>query len=542
MNLGVAYYPEYNKEEDWKSHLELISSAGIKRIRFGEFAWSYIESEEGVYNWDWLDQSIDMAAKYGIEVILGTPTACPPIWLVEKYPEVLPVNNKGRRTGFGARQHRCFNSTVYNDYSNKIVKLMGERYGKHPNVVAWQIDNELGGEQKNCYCDNCRKKFQDYLSKKYQSIEELNKKWGNHFWSQDYQAWSQIPVPMKFASDMEMKHHPSLELQFMRFSSDSIIRFAEMQASILGNYTDKTITTNHDNFTYGDNVNINKLYKNLDIGALDIYSEKLHEIAFYADLTRSLKKKSFWIMEYGTGHSNLYNEMNLLEKKGCEWLNFFKFTPFNSGQEQGPTALLTMTGKPTDNYHTIKQWIKHEDFTSVSYQPQNPHVGLFYSFDSSWVYYLSEGYWIDDLVEKQIYPRYMIDILYKSLFEQSVSVEFLFNNNDIERSRFDLIILPWQIIYNDELESTLIEYVKNGGKIVVTNDLFQKNEDNVYLRKSPRIYRELLDLDNNDFVDENSMENSILRYFNPGNGHIWMVRRKASIVEWKDIINITLSK
>lgn len=541
MNIGVAYYPEYNKEENWEKHLKMISDTGIKRIRFGEFAWSYIEPEEGVYNWEWLDKSISMAADYDIEVILGTPTACPPIWLVEKHPEVLPVNNKGRRTGFGARQHRCFNSPEYLKYAAIITGKLGERYGKHPNVAAWQIDNELGGEQKKCYCNNCRKEFQKYLAGKYQSIEELNRRWGNHFWSQDYQNWSQIPVPMKFASDMEMKHHPGLELEFVRFSSRSIIKFASEQAKILRKYSDKIITTNHDNFTYGDNVNLSDLYKCMDIGAVDIYSEKLHEISFYSELTRSLKGNDFWIMEYGTGSTDLYNEMKMIKEKGCSWFNFFTFIPFTAGQEQGHKGLFSITEQPEPNYYTVQKWIAETE-NNCNKPADKPDVGLFYSFDSSWVYYLSEGYWIDDLVKKQIYPRYMIDLLYKGIFEENISAEILFKCKDIENTNLDMIILPWQIIHNEKLELALIKYVKKGGKLVVTSDLFRKNGDNVYLKKPPRIYKELLNWFKGDFIDEEKIEDPILRYFNLLKGHIWMVKRKLTIAEWRDILAMTISK
>ncbi|MBC8081357.1 MAG: beta-galactosidase [Gorillibacterium sp.] len=533
MKLGIAYYPEYNSRRDWGTHFEQIRDAGIKRVRMAEFSWSLLQPEKDTYNWSWLDDSIQTAEEYGIEIILGTPTACPPIWLVEEFPEVMPVNREGRRSGFGARQHRCFNSAKYIAYSRNIVEKLGERYGKHPNVAAWQIDNELGGEQKRCYCDNCRKEFQHFLSEKYHRVEELNERWGNQFWSQSYQQWSQIPVPMRFASDMDMNHHPSLELEFTRFSSKSIVDFCNMQVDILRKYTDKDITTNTDTFRFGDNVNVYELFKSLDIAGMDIYSDSLLEIGFYSDLTRSVKNDKFWMMEFGTGSPNLYNEMELIHKSGCEWFMPFTFIPFASGQEQGFKGLVTMTGELEPNYHVIKQWAdNHREEVSKGEFVQ-PKVGIYYDFDSSWAYWIST--WASNIEDKLVYPKYMVNTVYRSLFEENIAVQFAFTKEKLQE--LQLLILPWQIIYNAELEAALIEFVGNGGKLIVTSDLFRKNTDNVYFRQLPPLYKTLLNWEGNDFINDSSSQETILLENKYGSGQVWVVKKDCTVEQWKGLLN-----
>lgn len=533
MKLGVAYYPEYNPREYWEIHLGKIREAGIKRIRMAEFAWVLMQPDEGVFNWELLDESIALAGEYGIEVILGTPTACPPIWLVEKYPEVLPVNKEGRRSGFGARQHRCYNSPMYLKYSEIIVEKLGERYGKHPNVVAWQIDNELGGEQKRCYCNNCRKAFQNFLAEKYHTIEELNERWGNVFWSQQYKEWSQIPVPMRFASDMDMKHHPSLELEFSRFSSNSIVKFSNMQAQILRKYTNMKITTNTDTFLFGDNVNIYELFKELDVGGMDIYSDSLYEIAFYSDITRSLKRDKFWMMEFGTGSSNLYKEMELIRNHGCEWFTLFTFTPFLAGQEQGFKGLLTITGEKEPNYYLVKKWSENHNSQNNSFiKPGESPIGLYYDFDSSWSYWI--GTWSQDMINKLVYPQYMVHTLYKSIYEENINLDFVFTPDQIKGLK--VLILPWQIIYTEALEKALIEFVQTGGKLVVTTDLFTKNSDNVFISKLPEFYKVVLNWRNMDFISENISEDIILHENNFGSGYVCVVKRNCSSEDWKSIL------
>lgn len=526
MNLGTAYYPDYRKRESRPDDFRKMKEAGIRRIRIAEFAWTLMEPQKGQYNWGWLDDSIAMAADFGIEVVLCTPTACPPIWLVEEFPDVLPVDAEGRRTVFGARQHRCYNSPAYREHSFRITKAMAQRYGNHPNVAAWQMDNEFGGEQKKCYCENCRKAFQGYLQEKYQSIEALNERWGNWFWSKLYQRWEQIPVPLKTAADLQMKHDPSLELEFSRFSSDTIVSYSREQAAILRKHAGgRPITTNAFLFRWGDNLNWYELFCQLDAAGIDIYSDKPYEIGFYADVNRSLKSRPFWVMEYGTGSRNLRQEMELLQGRGCEWMFLFKFNPFPWGQEQGTRDVLTITGKPTHCYETARAWTQRSG-ACVEQSIRSSGIGLFYCFDSSWAYS------VEDYLK---YPKYVIDVVYQSVFDVDRSIQIVFNKEGLKD--IDTMILPLQLIYDRELEDALISFVEAGGKLIVTSDLFQKNEDNVYLEGIPRIYQELLGWSENNFVYlEGKDRGVVVSHGAKGFGKAWVVRKDASLDEWKHIV------
>lgn len=536
MKIGVAYYPEHHHPDMWPIHFELMREAGIERVRIGEFAWSVIEPHEGQYCWDWLDRSIDLAGRYGIQVVLCTPTATPPIWLVERYPDVLPVNKFGQRLNFGKRQHRCYNSPSYNEYSALIVEQLGKRYGSHPNVVAWQLDNEFGGEQKECFCDHCAKAFKERLELKYHTIDELNQRWGNTFWSQNYERFDQIPIPLKIDGELYLKYNPSLELEFARFSSQSIVKYSRMQADILRKYIGETpITTNTDSFFYGDNVNLVDLFSELDVGGIDIYSEDLNEISFYSDFMASLKDGHFWMMEYAVTSTNLYNEMNLLQNHGCEWLYFFKFNPFPAGQEQGENGLLTFTGQPTPTYENIKGWNDHKaDLQKCSVQEKKESdIGIYYNFDSSWVHSISS--WGDSIVDRQIYPKYVKDVVYRSLHEAKLPVGFIFSPEEIQGLK--LLILPMQVIYDPKLEMALIDFVKQGGKLIVTEDLFRKNQDNVYLTHVPKIFPILFDHQQNDFIKPiQGQDEFVIKSNLTGEGCVWMVRQEASLEDWKDLI------
>ena len=319
MLTGVAYYPEHVNETIMREDFQTMKEAGLKRIRIAEFAWSTMEPEKGVFNWQWLDRAIEIAAEYEIDVVLCTPTACPPIWLIEEFPETLPVNEEGRRDSFGARQHRCYNATEFLKRTSIIVEEMAKRYGKNPNVAAWQIDNELGAEQKWCFCETCNKGFQDYLSEKYGDIKELNRRYGNVFWSMEYQNFSQINVPLNCPQQVACRPNPALKLDFMRFSSDSVVNFNNMQVDIIKKFSDnQPVNTNMYFFRYGDNVDWVNLVKKLDVAAIDVYTDDLCELAFYMDFMESLKPGNAWYGEFGPNVKNLPEVMDLLAKRNCQ--------------------------------------------------------------------------------------------------------------------------------------------------------------------------------------------------------------------------------
>jgi beta-galactosidase len=142
--LGVCYYPEHWPEEYWALDARRMRALGLTYVRIGEFAWGRIEKSEGVFDWAWMDRAIEALGAVGLKVVLGTPTATPPKWLCDRYPDILPVDiHTGQVRGFGSRRHYDFSSETYLMHAERITAKMAERYGHHLYVVGWQTDNEL---------------------------------------------------------------------------------------------------------------------------------------------------------------------------------------------------------------------------------------------------------------------------------------------------------------------------------------------------------------------------------------------------------------
>ena len=235
LHFGASYYPEHWNEARWPDDIRLMKEAGFTVVRMGEFAWSTFEPTEGEFHFDWLDRAIDLLAENGIASVLGTPTAGPPAWLTQKYPETLAVNENGYPYEHGKRCHYCVNSPEYHQRTRSLVEKMAEHFGSNPNVIGWQFDNEFNTV---CYCDICRAAFQHYLMEKFVSLDALNEHWTTAYWSQTYSDWAQIPIP-------KAGHNPGLMLAFQQFVTHSYRQYQKLQLDILRKYIPAHIWTTH---------------------------------------------------------------------------------------------------------------------------------------------------------------------------------------------------------------------------------------------------------------------------------------------------------
>ncbi len=240
MKIGTYYYPEQWPREQWERDFENIATMGLQIVHMGEFAWFKLEPQPGDFQLDWLGECLEMARKRKLEVILCTPTAAPPIWLAERCPETLPVDQFGTRKRFGGRRHYSPTSPAMHEASRAIVTALADRFGNHPAVIGWQIDNEYGGEFDQA--EHTHQEFRRWLQARYGTIENLNTAWGCQFWSTCYTNFSQILFPAGRNPDYGNPHQ---HLDASRFWSWTYANFNRMQADILkrkiGN---RFITTN----------------------------------------------------------------------------------------------------------------------------------------------------------------------------------------------------------------------------------------------------------------------------------------------------------
>lgn len=193
MRIGVDYYPEHWDKALWQQDAELMQKTGVRLVRLAEFAWCRLEPVEGSFDFTWLDEAVDTFAKRGINVVLCTPTSCPPLWLYEKYPSAVQTGKDGHRIATGIRGHRCMNNPDFLRLASRMIDEMTRHYAGNHAVIAWQIDNEL--EANFCFCEHCIGKYRTWLKEKHGTLERMNMAYGNVVWSGEYSSWEQVQPP-----------------------------------------------------------------------------------------------------------------------------------------------------------------------------------------------------------------------------------------------------------------------------------------------------------------------------------------------------------
>ena len=318
--LGVCYYPEHWPEADWAEDARRMAALGLRYVRIGEFAWSRIEPDPDRFEWGWLDRALETLGGQGLKVVLGTPTATPPKWLVDRHPDILAVDAEGRPRRFGSRRHYCFSSPTYRMESVRIVTAIAERYGRHDAVAGWQTDNEYGcHDTVLSYSPAACLAFRRFLEERYGTVEALNEAWGNRFWSMEYGGWEEIDPPNLTVTEA----NPSHWLDYRRFASDQVDAYNRAQVAILQRHSPGRFITHNfmggfldfDHFRVGET---------LDFAAWDSYplgfTESAHLdaddkrryartghpdiAAFHHDLYRGVGRGRFWVMEQQPGPVN----------------------------------------------------------------------------------------------------------------------------------------------------------------------------------------------------------------------------------------------
>ena len=192
--IGASWYPEMWPAEEWPRDIARMRELGFTIVRMFEFAWHRLEPRQGEFDFAWALKVMDLCHEAGLAVMVGTPTAAPPAWLTSAWPETLQTGPDGRRARHGRRRHYSVYSKKYRQLCQRIVGRMVEAFKGHPALHSWQIDNEMGGQD---WGEEARRGFQEWLAGRYGSVEDLNRAWGLEFWSQAYERFEQVPMPIQ---------------------------------------------------------------------------------------------------------------------------------------------------------------------------------------------------------------------------------------------------------------------------------------------------------------------------------------------------------
>lgn len=526
--LGAAWYPEHWPEERWESDLALMQSAGIRMVRVGEFAWSRMEPQEGQFDFEWLERAIALAARHDIRVVIGTPTAAPPAWLTQKYPETLAVWEDGRRATHGNRGHFRPTSTRYLEFCRRIAEKLSKRFGHNPNVIGWQIDNEYGPVS---YDDETRQFFQEYLKAKFKTLESLNAHWSTEYWSQKYDNWQEIPVPVG-------EHNPGLMLEWRRFVTETIRNYQHNQVQAIRAHADPSQFITHNFMGFYNGFDHYIVSQDLDFASWDNYVGSGHLDPLWKgqvhDLTRGFKRKNFWVMETQPGAVNWAGINNVLDRgemrrmaweaigHGAEAVSYWQWRSALGGQEQYHGSLVGPDGKPRPIYDEVAEIGK--EFQKVGSLLEGTTVSaqsaILFDYDSRWAIDFQRH-------QKEFAPINYLNVFYRPLRAQTQDVDIV--NADADLSQYKLVIAPALNLVSDDRARHLAEYVRAGGHLVLGARTGMKDEFNA-LRPERQPGTALSKLLGGDVVEFFALEKSVpvSGQFGSGESTIWAERLEAT--------------
>lgn len=409
--LGTCYYPEHWPEVQWQDDARRMAEIGLTWVRIGEFAWSRMEPEPGRYDWAWLDRAIDTLMAQGLKVVLGTPTATPPRWMLARHPDMLALDAQGHKRGFGSRRHYCFSHQGYRAECARMTTELAKRYGHK--VAAWQTDNEYGCHDTTLsYSDSARQAFRDWLAQKYQSPAALNRAWGNVFWSMDYAEFAEIDLPNLTVTEA----NPAHVMDFRRFSSDQVASFNRLQSEIIRRHSTAPISHNYmgavvdfDHFATGADLDI-ATWDSYPLGFLSdrIAASPAHKRAFarqgdpdfqafHHDLYRAVGRGRWWIMEQQPGPVNWapFNPDPLpgmarlwaweAFAHGAEAVCYFRWRQAPFAQEQMHAGMLRPDSEPAPAYHAAAE-VARELTQMPEVETTTASVALIFDYKSAWAW------------------------------------------------------------------------------------------------------------------------------------------------------------
>ncbi len=486
VQMGVDYYPEHWEEAMWEPDVRLMQETGVKVVRVGEFAWSRLEPRDGEFNFAWLDRAVDLFHRYGIQVVIGTPTATPPRWLTTACPDVLPVFADGQTFHPGVRGHRCYNSASLREYGSRIIDRLARHYSGHPAVIGWQTDNEFS--VIDCCCGSCTAAFRRWVKEKYGSLEAVNAAWGTVVWSGEYSSWEELTLPLG-GSPFQ---NPSYLLDVQRFQWDSVTDYQRTQVAILREHCPEHFIT-HNFHSYPQRLDLYAVGADLDVAAFDYYPNTSpakqattpYSGALSLDLTRGIKRRGFWIMEQLSGPPGCWMPMwrtpypGLLRAyawqaiaRGADTVVHFRWRSAAIGAEQYWHGLIDHSNVPGRRFAEFSRLCAEVNALGeqLAGTKLRHKVAILHSFEQKAALDLqkqSEGF---DYYEN-------IKLIHRALTKLGIGCDVIRQREPLDG--YSIVIAPSLYVLDDAAAAQLEAYAEAGGALVLTTRSGVKDMNNV---------------------------------------------------------------
>ena len=486
---GAAYYDEYMPYDRLQQDVAMMKKAGINTVRIAESTWSTCEPQEGVFDFSHVERVMDAMEEAGINVIIGTPTYAIPTWMVKSHPDVMAETVKGRGI-YGARQIMDITHPVYRFYAERVIRKLMECTAHRKCVIGFQVDNET--KYYGTAGKNVQEKFVKYLRNKFNNdLDAMNHEFGLDYWSNRINAWEDFP-------DVRGTINGSLGAEFEKFQRTLVDEFLSWQADIVNEYRreDQFITHNFDfewrGYSYGVQPDVNHYHaaKALTIAGTDIYHPTQDdltgaEIAFGGDMTRSLKRDNYLVLETEAqgypGWTPYKGQLRLQAyshlASGANSVMYWHWHSIHNSfetywrgllshdmQENAPYREACIIGNEFSRLGSHLVNLKKKNDVAILVSNEALTALKWFGIEATAAGDHGIGY--NDVVRW----------LYDTLFKMNIECDFVWPESD-NLDQYKAIFVPALYAAPDELLEKLKQYTANGGTLVATFKTAFANEN-----------------------------------------------------------------
>ena len=467
LYVGANYHPHDDKNpEKIKKDIQLMKAAGLKVLRLGHLAWDSYEPAEGKYDFAWFDTVMNMLDTAGIKVILDIAIRPAPIWLHHKYPTIDIVDVNGDIQYPNHRYMEDIGDPMYQLYALQFTDAMSKRYGKHPALLAFGIDNE-SGDGRISYSETARQRFIVWLKNKYTSLDSINKAWATQRWSRKLNQFEEIGFPVAtHPTDV-----PERMLDFRRFVSDEINQFLlKVIDKVNTNAPDALVNTNAwyysalKYFDYSQIAYSGKMTREgcgFYPGNSLVNNGGIMNALFGISRIQFEGTNPFWCTEFTTMtavpnsiRKSAYATLMYGNQVVCGWT----WQSMRAGEEQYLEGMIDWDGIPNRKYDEYKkiavEFKKIEKY--FPYKPR-PEVGMTFSFPSQ--------------IASRFFPEQhdeQLQTCFNLFYKRNMDANVV----EISRSalNYKLLLVPGVTVMDKATAAKIRDFVKNGGTVIMTSN------------------------------------------------------------------------
>lgn len=515
--FGAAYYEEYLPYDRLEDDMKMMRKAGFTCIRIAESTWSTLEPEPGRFDFSHIDRVLLAAERYGLSVIVGTPTYAVPVWLTRLDPEVL-VHRKDGQAKYGARQNMDIMNGTFRHYAERVIRQLVRHTAEYRNVIGYQLDNET--KHYGTSGENVQAFFREHLKEQFGEIDKLNQAFGFAYWSNSVSSFDELP-------DVNGAVNGSYLCAFEAFQRSLAAEYLAWQASIVTQEKrdDQFLTHNfdfdwkafgapgtQDGFSHGLQPDICHFdaAKALTVAGTDVYHPTQDEltgmeIAFAGDEIRSLKQKPYLVLETQAqafrpwtpypGQLRLQAISHIAS--GAAGLLYWNWHSIHNGLETYWKGLLSHDFGENPTYeeacrigreirelqpeieglvkcNRIAVMVSNESLTALKYFPTDKD----FSYNDALL------------------------LIYGALYEMNAECDIIYPQSEDWETRYDCILTPNCYCVTDSMIARFRDFVSHGGVLIsFCRSFFADENVKVYHDKQPHGMTDVFGMTYNQYTE-----------------------------------------